>query len=184
VGFGLSKNVPPFCPICHQLSPSSHSQHLKISFYFFCPSFPESSSFRPFQFLSEDLFWASYPLPFSPGDPTNLSFIHFTIFSPLLNSSSSRFVLLFHSPFSYCGPYILLNSFLSKISRACPSFFVIVHVSTPYATIGLISVFYSRILVARDKNLFLKRLIAAKISYIAGQNTYLYCILYAIIITD
>jgi hypothetical protein len=27
-------------------------------------------------------------------------FIHFTIFSPLLNSSSSRFVLLFHSPSS------------------------------------------------------------------------------------
>ena len=33
VGFGLSNNVLPFCPICHQLSPSSHSQHLKISFY-------------------------------------------------------------------------------------------------------------------------------------------------------
>ena len=42
---------------CHQLSPSSHSQHLKISFYFFSPSFPGSSaSSRPFQFLSEDLF--------------------------------------------------------------------------------------------------------------------------------
>ena len=34
VGFGLSNNVLPFSPICHQLSPSSHSQHLKISFYF------------------------------------------------------------------------------------------------------------------------------------------------------
>ena len=32
-------------------------------------------------------------------------FIHFTIFSPFLISSSSRFVLLFHSPFSYLGPY-------------------------------------------------------------------------------
>jgi len=41
-------------------------------------------------------------------------FIHFTIFSPLLNSSSSRFVLLFHSPSSYLGPYILLNIFLQK----------------------------------------------------------------------
>ena len=40
-------------------------------------------------------------------------FIHFTIFSHLLISSSSRFVRLFHSPFSYLGPYILLN----KISR-------------------------------------------------------------------
>ena len=45
-------------------------------------------------------------------------FIHFTIFSPLLISSSSRFVRLFHSPFSYLRSYILLNIFLSKISRA------------------------------------------------------------------
>ena len=50
-------------------------------------------------------------------------FIHFTIFSPLLISSSSRFVLLFHSPFSYLGPYILLNIFLSKTRRACSTFF-------------------------------------------------------------
>ena len=57
VGFGLSNNVLPFFPICHQLSPSSHFQHLKISFYFLFPSFPGSSpSSRPFQFLSEDLF--------------------------------------------------------------------------------------------------------------------------------
>jgi len=45
-------------------------------------------------------------------------FIHFTIFSRLVNSSSSRFVLLFHSPSSYLVPYILLNIFLSKISKA------------------------------------------------------------------
>ena len=46
-----------FFPICHQLSPYSHSHHLKISFYFLFPSFPGSSpSSRPFQFLSEDLF--------------------------------------------------------------------------------------------------------------------------------
>jgi len=51
-------------------------------------------------------------------------FIHFTIFSPYLISSSSRFVLLLHSLFSYLGPYILLNIFLSKINRACSSFFV------------------------------------------------------------
>ena len=37
VGFGLSNSVLPFFPICHQLSPSSHSQHLKISFYFLFP---------------------------------------------------------------------------------------------------------------------------------------------------
>jgi len=34
-------------------------------------------------------------------------FIHFTIFSPLLSSSNSRFVLLFHSPSSNLGPHIL-----------------------------------------------------------------------------
>jgi len=66
-------------------------------------------------------------------------FIHFTIFPPLLNSSSSRFVLLFYSPSSYLGPYILLNIFLSKISRTSSSFFVIVHVFVPYITTGLIS---------------------------------------------
>jgi hypothetical protein len=36
--------------------------------------------------------------------------IHFTIFSPILNSSSSRFVLIFHSPSSYLGPYLLTYS--------------------------------------------------------------------------
>jgi len=40
VGFGLSNNTLPFFPIYHQLSPSAHSQHLKISFYFLFPSFP------------------------------------------------------------------------------------------------------------------------------------------------
>ena len=33
VGSGLSNNTSPFFPILHQLSPSSHFQHLKISFY-------------------------------------------------------------------------------------------------------------------------------------------------------
>ena len=51
VGFGLSNNTSPFFPIYRQLSPSSHSQHLKISFYFFSPSFPGSSpSSRPLTF--------------------------------------------------------------------------------------------------------------------------------------
>jgi len=45
VGFDLSNNVLPFFPICQQLSPSSHSQHSKISFYFLFPSFPASSPF-------------------------------------------------------------------------------------------------------------------------------------------
>ena len=73
-------------------------------------------------------------------------FIHFTIISPLLISSNSWLVLLFHSPFSYLGPYILLCIFVSKISRACSSFFIIVHVSTPYDTTDLISVLYNWIL--------------------------------------
>jgi len=30
VGFALSNNVLPFFSICHQLSPSAHSQRLKI----------------------------------------------------------------------------------------------------------------------------------------------------------
>ena len=55
-----------FFPICHQLSPSSHYQHLKISFYFLFPSFPGSSpSSRPIQFFSDTSFWASYPPAFS-----------------------------------------------------------------------------------------------------------------------
>ena len=79
VGFGLSNNTSPFVPIYHQLSPSSHSQHLKISFCFFSSSFPgSSSSSRPFQFLSEDHFGhpillhslqvtqPTYPLPLYP----------------------------------------------------------------------------------------------------------------------
>ena len=37
VSFGLSNNVLPFSPICHQLSPSSHFLHLKISFCFLFP---------------------------------------------------------------------------------------------------------------------------------------------------
>ena len=58
---------------------SSHSQHMKISFYFLFPSFPGSSpSSRLFQFLSEELSghpillhslqvtYPPYPLPFHP----------------------------------------------------------------------------------------------------------------------
>ena len=100
VGFGLSNNTSPFFPIHHQLSPSSHSHHLKIFFYFFSPSFPGSFSLsRPFQ-LEWRSFWASYSPPFSPGDPANISFAPLSIlliFSPLLNSLCSRFILLLHS---------------------------------------------------------------------------------------
>ena len=91
VGFGLSNNVLPFFLICHQLSPSTHAQHLKISFYFLFPSFPGSSpSSRPFQFSSEDP-------PFSLGDLTSLSFallsilLYFLLCSSLLVLDSSYF---------------------------------------------------------------------------------------------
>jgi hypothetical protein len=57
----------------------------------------------------------TYPLPLYP---------FYYIFS-FTQHFSSRFVLLFHSPSSYLAPYILLNIFLSKISRACSSFFFI-----------------------------------------------------------
>ena len=73
-----------------------------------------------------------------PNQLTLCPFIHFTIFSPLLIFSRSRFVLLFHSPFSYLGPNVLLNIFLSKISRVCSSFFINVYASAPYDTTGLI----------------------------------------------
>jgi hypothetical protein len=43
VGFGLSNNTSPFVPILHQLSPSSHSQHLKNSFYFLLNSIHSTS---------------------------------------------------------------------------------------------------------------------------------------------
>ena len=78
VGFGLSNNTSPFVLTYHPLSPSSHSQHLEISFHF-SPSLPgSSSSSRPFHFLSEDVFGhpillhslqvtkPAYPLPLYP----------------------------------------------------------------------------------------------------------------------
>ena len=80
-------------------------------------------------------------------------FIHFTIFSPLLISSSSRFVLLFHSTFSYLGPYILLNIFLSKISRV-----FLLSSSTsmllPHTTLPLQKIYYlSKINMSTKHNL-------------------------------
>ena len=98
VGFGLSNNVLPFFPICHQLSPSSHSQHLKISFYFLFPSFPGSSPpSRPLQFLSEDFLGilSSSILSRWPNQLILCPFTNFTIFIPLLISSSFRFVRIF-----------------------------------------------------------------------------------------
>ena len=107
VGFGLSNNTSPFVPICHQLSTSSHSHHLKISFYFFSPTFPGSSpSSRPFQFLSEDLFGhpillhcrlvtqQTYPLPLYPLYYI-FSFIQLFQFSILPNFPFLIFILMY-----------------------------------------------------------------------------------------
>ena len=46
-------------------------------------------------------------------------FIHFTIFSPFLISSSSRFVRIFHSPFSYLGPYFGSSFGFYYIQASC-----------------------------------------------------------------
>ena len=80
------------------LSPSSHSQHLKISFYALFPYFPGSSpSSRTLPVLVWRSFWASYPPPFSPGDLTNLSFailfivLYFLLCSSLLALNSYHF---------------------------------------------------------------------------------------------
>ena len=89
VGSGLLNNVLPFFPICHQLSPSSHSLHLKISFRLFLGLnlllIPSSSWVKIFLGILSSSILSRWP---------NLCpFIHFTIFSPLLISSSSRFRL-------------------------------------------------------------------------------------------
>ena len=97
----------------HLLTPSTW-RSLSLPLSFFSWVFPFFSSLPVLEWRS---FWASYP-PSSilSGWPNQLilcPFIHFTIFSPLLISSS--FVRLFNSPFSYLEPYILLNIFLSEI---------------------------------------------------------------------
>jgi hypothetical protein len=85
VGFGLSNNVPPVCPICHQLSPSSRSQHLKISFYF-SPSCPRpSSSFRPFQSFYALLFQMIF---FPSGIPTK------AVYAPPLSPIRVHLIIL------------------------------------------------------------------------------------------
>ena len=165
VGFGLSKNILHFSlsitNSLHLLTPSTWRSSSTSSFHPFLGLplrlVPSSSWVIIFLGILSSSIVSRWPNPL-----ILCPFIHFTIFYPLLISSSSRLDLLFHSPFSYLGTYILLPIFLSKTMRACSSFFVIVHASAPYDTSGLISVLYNRILVALDKSLLLKRLIAAK----------------------
>jgi hypothetical protein len=92
VGFGLSNNTSAFFPIYHQLSPSPHSQHMKISFYF-SPSFPgSSSSSRPFQLLSEDLF--GHPILLHSLQVTSqlilCRFIYFTLLSTYIHTNNTE----------------------------------------------------------------------------------------------
>ena len=107
----------------HLLIPSTWRSLSTSSFYPFLglPLFLAPSSSCVKVFLG--ILFSSIPSRW-PNQLILYPFIHFTIFSPLLIQSSSRFVQLFHSPFSYLGLYILLNIFLSKISRVCSSFFV------------------------------------------------------------
>ena len=55
-------------------------------------------------------------------------FIHFTIFSPLLNASSSRFVLIFHSPSSYLCTMVLSKQSIwylyTILFRKCYKYYV------------------------------------------------------------
>ena len=137
VGSGQSNNILSFFPIYRQLCPSCHSQHLKISFYFLSPFSPGSSLLVPSSSWAKIFLGilSSSILSRWPNQITLCPFTPFTIFTPLLFSSSSRFVLLFHSPFSYLGPYILLNIFLSKTRTACSYFFSIAYAAAPYDTI-------------------------------------------------
>jgi len=118
-----------------------------------------------------------------PNQLTLCPFIHCNVFSPLLISSSSPFVLLFYSPFSYLGSYVL-NIFLSKISRACCSFFVNVHAFAPFDTTSLISVLYCIIFSSSGKKSTLEETYSSKISSLADQNTSLYFFFHPFIITE
>jgi len=101
----------------HLLTPSTWRSLSTSSFHLFLGLplllVPSSSWVKIFLGVLSSSFLSRWP-----NQLTLCPFIYFTIFSPLFISSSSRFVRLFHSPFSYLGLYILLNIFLSKISRA------------------------------------------------------------------
>jgi hypothetical protein len=78
----------------HLLTPSTWRSLSTSSIH---PFLRLSHSSRPFQFLSEDLFGASYPPPFPPGSLTNLPFatlstlLYFLLCSSLLVLDSSYF---------------------------------------------------------------------------------------------
>ena len=97
------------------LSTSSFHLFLGLSFLLV----PSSSGMKNFLGIPSSSILSRWP-----NQLIRCPFIHFTIFSPLLISSSSRFVRLFPLYFSYLVPYIHPNIFLSKINR----------VTIPYVT--------------------------------------------------
>jgi len=123
VGFGLSNNTSPFVPIYHQLSlhlltPSTWRSLSTSSLHPFLGLplrlVPSSSSVNIFLVILSSSILSRWP-----SQLILCPFIHFTIFSPLLNSSSSRFVLLFHSPSSYLGPYIYVYTVHTYVYYIC-----------------------------------------------------------------
>ena len=104
----------------HLLTPSTWRSLSASSFHpFLCLPLllvPSSSWVKIFLGILSSSFLSRWP-----NQLILCPFISFTIFSPSLISSSSRFARRFHSPFSYLGPYILLNIFLSKIIVHLPT---------------------------------------------------------------
>ena len=121
VGFDLSNNVLPFFSYLPPTLSIFSLPALEELFY--------TSSFRLFLglplLLVPSSSWvkiflgilSSSILSSWPNQLILCPFIHFTIYSLLLISSSSRFVRLFHSPFSYLGPYILQIFSFQKLAE-------------------------------------------------------------------
>jgi len=92
VGFCLSNNTSPFFPILHQLFPSSHSQHLKISFYFLLNSI--HSTFKS---------WKT---------PCNYQNIYPVLFCPLSLNLSSLFL---------CSTFVTISFLLCGVVNPMPN---------------------------------------------------------------
>ena len=107
VGFGLSNNTSPFFPITNSLHLLTPSTWRSLSTSSLHPFLGLSLRFVPSSSWVKIFLWilSSSILSRWPNELILCPFIQFTVFSPLQISSSSRFVLLFHSPFSYLGPY-------------------------------------------------------------------------------
>jgi len=80
-----------------------------------------------------------------------LYFMYLTVFSLLIASSNSSFVLSLHCPFAFCvGPNILLKIFLSNANNSCLMFSVKTQHSDQYTATGLIRALYNFILAFID----------------------------------